>query len=766
MLEAWFEALFKYRPDVLRAGEWTLASGAPPWSPGLVAVAAAFVAFWTYGREKRLRPADRAILGVARASALTLAGVALLQPALRVKTVAAQETFVGVIVDDSASFSIRDAAGSEGVSRGEEARRLFVDPASRLRRALDARFKTRLFRFSSQTERLADPKDLAFGGRATDLAQALRHAQQELQATPLSGLVLVTDGADNVTGPLSETLLALRAQGIPVFTVGLGRERFDRDLEITRVEAPTSVLQGSTVVASVTYRARGQGRAPLVLRVEDDGRILSSTEVTPHSPESSTARIAVRVDEPGPRLLRFALAELDGEQVRENNRFDVALDVLGRREKILYFEGSARYEAKFLRRAVRDDRNLQVVTLLRTADEKYLRLDVDDGDELATGFPKSRAELFAYRGVVLGGVEASFFTVDQLRMLSDFVGQRGGGLLMVGSDKTFAEGGYAGTAVAEALPVVLDGDRGATAPREERFTLLKVGVTPLGAAQPMTQLGANENESAKRFAALPALSAVNALERVKPGAAALLVGTPERGLSERIVLASQRFGRGRALALGVQDSWRWQMHADVAADDLAHETLWRQLLRALVSGAGGPVAASVASNVVSPGSSVAVRADVSDEAFLRVNDARVVAVVAGPDGETFETPLQWTIDKDGEYLGSFATRGRGVYRVRIMARRGDAALGEDTVHVRAEDSPVEFQNAEMKPETLRRIASETGGRFYDASGVAALPEDLSYSPKTATVVDEKDLWDMPAVFLGIVTALAVEWGLRRARGLA
>ena len=41
-------------------------------------------------------------------------------------------------------------------------------------------------------------------------------------------------------------------------------------------------------------------------------------------------------------------------------------------------------------------------------------------------------------------------------MIAEFVDRRGGGLLMLGGPRAFAEGGYAGTAVADVLPVVLD----------------------------------------------------------------------------------------------------------------------------------------------------------------------------------------------------------------------------------------------------------------------------------------------------------------------
>lgn len=756
-----FEFLFKYPPSVFEAGELVLGSGLGRtalliWAAGAIALAGL-----AYRGVQIANLATRRALVALRAAVFFCVGLALLQPTIRVKAVAEQQTFVGILIDDSKSLAIEDDGGKR---RGDFARTEFANPTSATRTALDRRFKTRVFRFSNRLDRLTDgDAELSFSGTRTDLAQALNVAQQELGTTPLSGLVLVSDGGDNVNGPLNETLLSLRAQGIPVFTVGLGQERFERDLEIVRVETPTSVLQGSSVVATVTFRARGQGRAPLQLIVEDDGRILSSQAVIANSPESSTVRVTVRADEPGSRLLRFRLTELPGEVVRDNNRFDTAIDVVGGRQKILYFEGSARHEAKFIRRAVRDDKNLQVATLERTANEKFLRLDVESGDELVTGFPKTRQELFAYRGLVIGGVEASFFSLDQLRMMADFVSLRGGGLLMLGSDQSFAEGGYAGTAVAEALPVILEG--GQNSPRDSRFTALKVAVTALGATQPATQLAGNEEESARRFDSLPPLSTTHILTRVKPGALTLLAGQAKNGPADRIVLAQQRFGRGRSLAFGVLDSWRWQMHSSVAPDDLSHEVFWRQLLRTLVAGSTGPVSVALSSAIAPPQSVVTIRADVADATFSRVNDARVNAVIRAPDGSVQDMPLRWTIDKDGEYQGDFRPESSGVYQVRVSATRGDKVLGEDVAHVRVEEISFEAQNAEMKADTLKRIASETRGRFYTRANVASLPDDLRYSPRTATVVEEKDLWDSKGLFLFVLLSLFAEWGLRKANGL-
>ena len=70
--------------------------------------------------------------------------------------------------------------------------------------------------------------------------------------------------------------------------------------------------------------------------------------------------------------------------------------------KILYYEGEPRWEVKFLLRAVADDERLQVSLLQRTAENKFLRRNVDGPDDLRAGFPTTREELGQYRVLILG----------------------------------------------------------------------------------------------------------------------------------------------------------------------------------------------------------------------------------------------------------------------------------------------------------------------------------------------------------------------------
>ncbi|MGH9460025.1 MAG: glutamine amidotransferase [Vicinamibacteria bacterium] len=763
MFESVFEFLFKYRPVVFENGTLTLAASWPSYLLALLVVVVAVPTVLRYRtvRGKTARR-DRVVLTGLRAALLAVILFCLCQPALVLSTVVPLKSFVGILLDDSLSLQIADR---NDVPRAQFVNETFGPEGSALLTALSEKFMIRFFGFSKDVRRIDNASQLGFNGVQTHLGSALEGAADELAAVPLAGLVLVTDGADNSHAVLSDTLLALKARSLRVYTVGLGLDRFSRDIELSRVEAPRSVLKGSSLVVDLSITQRGFAGTRVRLDVEDSGRIVNSREIDLSAEgEVSTVKVDFTASDAGPRLFRFRVQPQSGEMVTQNNEQEALIIVEDRREKVLYFEGEPRFELKFIRRGVAEDENLQVVVLQRTAENKFLRLDVSDGEELAAGFPRTREELFRYRAIVLGSVEASFFTYDQLRMMADFVSQRGGGLLMLGGRQSFSAGGYAGTPLEEILPVTLqevDEEEG-----EPFFAEIDVEPTPVGKTHPITQFAGGVEQSITRWGQLPPLTTLNPIFQTKPGATTLLVGTGQGISDSQVVLAFQRYGRGKTLAFTVHDSWQWQMHADIPLEDMTHETLWRKLLRWLVSYVPDPVSVTTERGRYAPFEPVTLTVDVDDDTFIRVNNAEVIANIKSPSGELQELGMEWTVDTDGQYRASFLPEEKGLYEIHVEAQRAGVSLGEGTSYVLATDLADEYFGAEMNRSLLERIAEDTGGRFYTADNVGQLAEDMSYVEGGTSVREERDLWDMPALFLLLLTLAATEWGYRKARGLA
>jgi uncharacterized membrane protein len=760
VLDTLSQLLLGVRWTVLGSGDFRFAPPSGAALAAMLAVVAVAATVVSYRRApRRLAARDRAVLILLRTALIAVLLVCLLRPMLVLRAAVPHQNVVAVLLDDSRSMRIADVGGQP---RGKYLQDEFGDPAQGLRRALGERFTVRTLRFSGGLAAAPSGADLTFDGTRTRLAAALDQARRQLAGVPLAGLVVVSDGADTTGDAVEPALMALKAAGVPVFAIGVGRDRAEKDIQVGRITAPRTVLAGTTLLLDAVVTAYGYGGQALTLDVVDGSTLAGSQAFTAGGDgQPVTVRVRFSATDPGPRVFTFRVTPQPGELLAENNTRDVLIDVRDRREKILYFEGEPRFEMKFLRRAVTDDKQVQLVVLQRTADNKYLRLEVDDPDELVGGFPKTRDELFAYRGLVLGSIEAAAFTGDQLAMLAEFVDKRGGGLMMLGGPRAFSEGGYAGTALGDALPVVLTR---MTPPAQPVVSPLAVRPTRAGAGHAVSQIAATEAASAARWAELPGLTTVNGVEAVKPGATTLL--TSGEGRIERPVLAFQRYGRGKSAAFTPQDSWLWQMHASISVEDQTHETFTRQWLRWLVDGVPDPVELTTAADRVEPGDSLALTAEVADPSFVAANDAVVTATVTAPDGTATTVPLTWNGQRDGVYTGSAPTTAAGWYEITAEAVRAGTTLGRSTAHVNAGPGDAEFSEATRQMAALQSLADATGGRAYTPETASALLEDLKYTGRGITAVEERELWHAPIVLVVLLALLSAEWGYRRAVGLA
>ena len=763
-MDAVVEFLLKYRPAAFASGTLDHDPVLPVWGVLLLAATAAAVALWNLiPHRARTAAPTLPLLGVLRVATIALLAWCLCRPVLVVAEALSQRNVVAVLLDDSRSMRIADV---DGVPRATTIRTLAGGPDSSLLRVLAARYQVRVYR-TSASGRVPAANALTFDGSRTRLLGAITRVEDELVGTPLSGVVVLSDGAENGSSgdgsaSLADQMAALRARGVPVYTVGIGSSRFAKDIEIAEVGGPRQALRNATVLLDIVITHRGYGGESLPIVVEDSGRIVASATVRlSRDVESTPVRLRVPTPDAGARLLAVRVPVQPGELVAENNGRRALLTVRDRREKVLYLEGEPRPELKFARRAVDGDRQLQLVTLLRSAKDKYLRLGVDDSLELVNGFPTTRAQLFAYRAIVLGSIEASFFTGDQLRMLADFVSERGGGLLLLGGREAFADGGYVGTPLADLMPVDMEVS---TRSEDDRLVVVSAVPTAAGLRHPALQVAATDSLVASRWRTLPPLTTVNLLARAKPGASVLLQGqSGKRGLT-RPLLVSQRYGRGRVLALGAQDDWLWQMHADIAVDDSTHELLWRQMLRWLVNDVPDRVEV-ITEEESAPGDAVPVRAIVRDSGYLRRNGVAVTALITGRAGVAQEVPFEWAVDRDGEYAGTFLPAADGVQELRVRAIAGGDTSISDPAFIRVAEPADEYFGAERRDVLLEQLARETGGRSYTPQRAAEVARDLTYSSSGATAVRRLDLWDAPLVLLLLLSLLGGEWALRRARGL-
>lgn len=769
--------LLKYPLADYARGKLTLLGGWP--LAGLAAALAlgiALIAAFAWHRRHALSTPRLLAIGGLQMGMLALALLALSQPALLVNSLASGENTIAVLLDNSASMSFQDGPST----RLTQARAVLASPALA---QLARRYRLRDYVFAGRAQPLDDYRQMPPPGERTAIGASVLQVLRELHTSALGAVLLISDGSDSAGAIPDATLNQIAAYGVPVHTIGIGRERMPEDLELEDVLLPTRALPGTTIAARASIRHDGPGVTRL--KVYDGNQFLASRDVKLSASDGLTSvPISFTLDQPGERELTFTLdPKPDEHELRNNSRVRM-VDVAERRASVLYVEGEARWEYKFMRRALDQDTGVRLVSLLRTSVNGYYRQGIDSPSELAHGFPTDRATLYAYDALVIGSMPAAWFTPQQLQMIHDFVSERGGSLLMIAGPNGLGSGGWGNTVVGGMLPTRLpggganlsagsrprapdnEGPYGDTEQADENSlpagsdsfhrTRVPVELTSAGRLDPMLQFSDDPAQNDKLWASLPPIADYQDLGTPRLAATTLL--TLKAADHEQPLLVSEPYGRGRTMVLATGGTWRWRM--GLPSSDLRHQQFWRQLMRALVSDVPQPFELAARER----GGAIEVRAQLRDAAFMPVTDAQLTASVSSPQ-ESASLPLRALPDQPGVYQGLFEPLHSGAFVIEASAQRLGAPIGSARTSLQYQQGEAEYFSLRQNRGLLEHLASATGGRYWRPDELGGLPQAIRAS--SAGVVEQQlqPLWDAPLLFVLLAALKGAEWLLRRRWGV-
>jgi uncharacterized membrane protein len=751
-----FEILFKYPVAVFSKGEFVLLGGWPRWVLCLLAVAAITLLGWRIHARlahaaHNLENWQAAVIWLLESVLVCLLLVLLWQPAVVVAELKPQQNIVAILIDDSRSMGIEE----DGATREEQAIKVLRNGVLG---QLQEKFQTRLYRLDSHLTRISGLQDFAQpGAPATHIGDSLKQLAADTSDLPIGAIVLLSDGSDNSGGIDLDTISALRNRQIPVHTVGFGQETMSPDVEISDAVVAPRALANSRLSATVTFHQSGYAGQKGTLSVRDGDKVLASHEIKfSGKGKMQTENLLFTAGSAGAESLEFSINPMPGERNASNNSVTRLVNVDGDKKRILYVEGEPRWEYKFIRRAEDEDPIVQIVSMLRTTENKIYRQGISDPKELADGFPTRAEDLFGYQGIIIGSVEAGYFTPAQQDLILDFVDRRGGGLLWLGGRSSLADGVWGGSSLVDLLPVVLP-DKKNTFHRAPATAEL----TPAGADSLICRLADDPEANAERWKKLPYLMDYQEAGTPKPAAAVL--AEMNAGGRKLPMLITENYGRGRTAILATSGTWRWQMSMPLG--DTSHNMFWQQLLRWLVSDTPGRVVASVPNQMLFDDGHVKLSADVRDESYLPAPDPQVEAHVIGPDGITAMVEMTPVPNAPGSFQADWTAEKPGSYVAEVTAQQGGEELGRDVLSFERMDGVAESFHTEQNRDLLQRLAGQTGGRYWRPEELSKLAEQIPYSEAGITMRETKELWNLPAVFLAILLLRGAEWVLRRRWGI-
>ena len=775
--------------------------GAQNWLGGALAltVVATFVLMIAH-RRGGSSSKWRALAASLKATGVIALAVCLVEPLYTGTRPRPGSNLFLVVADNSRSLELSDRGLSE--SRGQEIRKQLQDQSVWLTR-LAQDFDVRKYVFDSNLRPAKSFDELTFQGEASAVQNALTALTDRFRGQPVAGILLLTDG--NATDATSE---AIKTTGMPpVYPVAVGKVGSLSDLSVTHVAVSQTNFEAAPVTITATIESHSITFRKAGIRLLDENNkeierrdLNLGSEGEPRverfllRPEKSGVSFyTVQVFLPGEEQLT-AVTGSKNEATLSNNRRLVTVDRGTGPFRVLYVTGRPNWEFKFLRRALAEDDEVQLLGLVRIArrepkfkflsregertnplfrgfgsqsdeqaeqyDEPVLvRLGIKEPDELRGGFPTSAEDLFQYPAVILDDIESAFFSQDQMSLLQQFVSRRGGGFLMLGGKDSFVEGGFQRAAIGEMLPVYLDRTEASAGETGHRLVLTREGWL-----QSWTRLRTNEQEEQKRIEGLPEFKSLNQIRAIKPGATVLAQVKSTDG-SERPALVAQQFGRGRSAAMLIGDLWRWNLRrADPNESDL--EKSWRQTIRWLISDVPGRVEAETRRTLLGalPAIQIVVRA--RDTKYEPLDNAVTTLTIETPDQQKIELVAESSDDSPGQYLATFAPRHPGVYRAKATVTAADgSSVGQREIGWTSEPQTEEFRTLTFNRPFLDALAKQTEGEVIEADELDAFVSSLPNRKIPIVETWTYPLWHQTSVFLFAISCLIGEWGLRRWKGL-
>ena len=758
-----FEFFFKYPSPVFTKGRFVLLTGWPGWMlAALIALFTAGLALLTYRKMSTAAPKLKTwrvwVLWTIQSSFIALVLLLLWQPAMVVAALNSQQNIIAVVVDSSRSMAIAD---SDGKSRESAALNILEGG---LISQIQKRFQVRLYRLGASVTRIDGLQNLQPQDPATNINGALRKLTEDTADLPVGAILLLSDGGQNSaelgeSGVSLETLQALRNRRLPVHTIGFGRPQVAHDLELENVSVAPSAVVNSRLSAALSFIQHGFAGQPARITVKDGDKTLSSKDVKlAVDGVLQTESLFFSAGTAGARELRFSIEALPGEENLKNNAMTRSVLVSDVKRRVLYVEGEPRWEFKFIRRAEEDDPTIQLVSMLRTSENKIYRQGIKDPSELADGFPTRPEDLFGYDGIIIGSVDADYFSPLQRELLREYVDRRGGGVLFLGGRMSLSDGGWGASSISELLPTFLP-------PGRNNFhrNAATVELTAAGAESPITRLLDDPAKNMERWRKLTYLADYENAGSPKPGA--LVLAQMNVGRRKLPLLVTESYGHGRTAILATGGTWRWQMSE--ALGDPSHDLFWQQLIRWLVADSPGKVTASVSSHLLMDDEKIQLTAVVRDPQFQPSVSSHVTAHVLGPEGGNSFVDLSPSQETPGKYVAAWDAEKPGGYLAEVVATDNPSKQesGRDTLTFRREDGVAEEFHTEQNRQLLQLLSSETSGRYWEPNSINDLPKDISYSEAGISVRTTNPLWNMPVIFLVLLGLVSTEWLLRRKWGV-
>ncbi len=654
-----------------------------------------------------------------RALALIFLITGLAEPVVKAVKTVTRKSYCAVLIDTSSSMDQPDDPGRKAEAL-ETLRTLRSYPGEHcLYRSFDSRIHD------------IDPAEITFEGTSTDINGAI---EAVLDGEDVSSVILISDGRWNFgENPDGAGL----TNDIPINSIAVGSRNTVNDIILQRISASSVGYDGMTIPVEIFVSSTNPLNLTFRVEIQENMVPVVSDTVSFGGGNLSKAFMKLPLNGPGEHTFTAVISG-NSDEPSDNNVRSFAVHVLKSAFRVLVIADAPSPDLAFFRRVIESDDAFEGMFV------------VSDGlrEPYTDPYPGDISQFDAFTILDGGG---TVLTSERADALAQKVSE-GAGLLVLGSTP-FGENV---SGFQRILPVTFSKSV------DNQKLELYMELTENGRSHFITagiHGGGRENE----WNELPPVKSIATVRTTAPSGLVLVNASSADGKRTLPAVVAGKHGEGKTVVMPLSGIWRWNLMMEGAGRSGGFfKEFVKGTLRWLTSGTeSSPLTVTTDSRIYLNGERIMFEGRLFDSIYSSVSSADISLTI--DDNPSSKIMLE---EKNPSvYTGVLQSASPGDHTFSAAAYVGGKLFAESSGDFTVEEFSLEMLDPTPDHAVLHSIATLTGGLSVTLSGIDSVLTGISPAVSSERLEEDHYIALNPLMPLLAVLLFAVEWGIRKQRGM-
>ncbi len=682
------------------------------------------------------------VLTILRIASLIIILFILFEPILTLSWTRTEKPVIAVLLDNSASMSLTD----NGNIRSEKAKGVL---RSDLFQKSSNNKELEFYQFSDRLTPLSFNQldSVQFNRDGTDLTIALKTLKEKNIDRYLKGIILITDGINNLG---ENPVRYVDDLNTPIFPIAIGQAVEQKDIVISKITSNQITYANNKVPVDVIIQAFGYLDEKIEVQLLKSSEVLDSKYVEVGKDLFETRiRLHFTPKETGFQKYRIQIPVLKDELTPINNQKNFYIKVLKSKMKILFLAGSPDPDFKFMKKNLEMDSNIEVDYWIVKKNQKFYQ----------GTFPNDINKLKQYDCIILQNFPGRNASPYVITILKNVLETNQIPLLFVTGNSVNYQSLMPLKDFLPIMPPFYPSYEILVAPR----------LTAKGLIHSVTRIVDDEFENQQKWQGMPPIYLSLQRTQLYPGSETLIEVDPEqtliRGLKSPMpLIVTKKMGQHKSMAILGYCIWRWDllMWGIGKSNEVFKQFLSNSVRWLITKEDSKPVRIYPDQEIYRNSQEVSFTGEVYYDDYRPLDGAEVKLQVNCRQ-KTYEIILSGL--GDGKYEGALQALEGGDYSYEGIATYNNRVIGKDGGQFSVEEFNLEFLQTKMNETLLQKLAMKTKGAYFTESDYSSLGESLEFPKRKLLESQQLQLWNKLILLIGIIIFLSIEWFIRKRSGM-